>query len=225
MAPLALGAQIAQQRAGEIDQQRRRGRIDRVDEQRIMDEGEPGAGEGRGHGHPAHHRRPERAHAAGQDDHDQAEEGDIADLEPVDPVGPEQILAVDDLLEDLRLDLDPGHGAVERRWLEVSEPLRRPTDEHDVARELRGIEAGIEQLPGGDEAFRPAPGIVEIHIAIGIDRHDELADLDVVKAGVLAVTRLPVGIGCFDDVGARPLSHPQGLGDQARLDLPPEIEH
>ena len=65
-------------------------------------------------------------------------------------------------------------------------------DEHDIARELRGIEAGVvEQLPGGDEAFGPGAGIVEVHIAIGIDRHDELADLDVVEPGLLAecVTR------------------------------------
>src|SRR4029077_18961652 len=107
MAPLALGAQISQQRAGEIDQQRRGGRVDRVDEHRVMDEGEPGAADGGGHGHAAYHCRPKRAAPPGQDDHDQTEESDVADLEPVYPVWAEQILAIDDLLENLRLDLDP----------------------------------------------------------------------------------------------------------------------
>ena len=74
----------------------------------------------------------------------------------------------------------------------------------------------IEQLPGGDEAIRPGPRIVEMHIAICIDGYDELADLDVVETGPLAEPRFAVGIGGLDHVVPAPWATRSDLGDQAR---------
>ena len=67
---------------------------------------------------------------------------------PDRPIGPDQKILLQDLLEQLGVDFDPGHVGGDRRRLQIVEtPGGRRADQHDVVGEQRGIE-----FPGEDSA-------------------------------------------------------------------------
>src|SRR5262249_27413989 len=157
----------------------------------------PGAADRSCHGDSTDDRRPERAQTVSQHNHDEAEQDDGRVFDQIGPVGSLQILTVDHLFEDLGVNLDPRHGRVQWRRFEIQQALRRSADEHDIASELRDVEAGIEDLPDGYEPRRLAAGIVEDYVAMGVDRHDELPDLDVVQTGLDSRSILSARVGGF----------------------------
>ena len=85
---------------------------------------------------------PRRRH---EPDEDARAAGEQRELEPERPVGPHQVRAVEDLLDQLRVQLHARNLLAERRRLVVEEADARDAEEHELrAQELRVGLAGEE---------------------------------------------------------------------------------
>ncbi len=221
-----LGAQMAEQRGDEIDHSDYRPGIDRVDQQLSVLEGEPRRPEGDGHRGAPEHRARHRAdprQAEYQPGPDQQREQDFG---PDRPVGPNQKGLLEDLLQQLRVDFDPGNVGCDRgRLLIVDDPRGRGSDQHDVIGEERAIEIAGQDLRRGNEAVGPRLGIMEPYPPRGIGRYRQLADADRGQSGLLAKALLGVCPGRAADIAARPEREPQRFSGERRVGLVAEPQN
>ena len=104
------------------------------------------------------------------------------ELEPERPVGPHQVCAVEDLLDQLRVQLYARNLLAERRRLVVEESHPRDAEEHELrAQELRVGLAG-EEVRGGHEARRVVPAVAQPHRAVPLHRNRRAGELHAQQA-------------------------------------------
>ncbi len=175
------------------------------------------AGHGRD-GQGAENGAPQRRQQRRRDDERQRQQSHRRRLGPGRPVGTQQGVAVEDLLDQLRLRLDARRRRIERRRDDVRQQRRAGADDDDLAGEIGEIGAGLEQFPRRRRQARIRRGEISADVAGGFGRHDQVADLDRRDAGALP-RRRTAEVGRLDQIGRGALRDPQALDGEARLNL------
>ena len=225
LAALGLGAQIDNQGSGQIDKHGGDRGIDRIEEPLQTSVGVPGGTDGGRDGGAAEHGAPQRAQTGQQEDQAKPEREQIDDFSPGRPVRAIEIALGEDLLDDLGMHLDSRHHRVQGRGAQVHETGGAGADQHDPLGHEPGVEIGLEDPPGGDEALRLVSGVIDPDRALAVGRRDIAADLDVIEAGMLAETGLAAGAGRLDDIGPGALGDAQCLGGERRIEGVTQAEH
>ena len=188
--------------------------------------GVPGKAEGPGRRAAADDGAPHHPDPGEQEDQNEAENDEVDDLGAGRQFGALEKIAEQDLLERLGVDLDPGRDGIERRRPLVLEARRGGADEHDDPLDLLAGNLGFEDLPGGDETLGARRRVVHPHLATGIGRNDELADLDSVDARALAEAQHAAGARGLDLVTRLPsLGDAQCRERKRRIEVVAEPEH
>ena len=130
-----------------------------------------------------------------------------------------RIAALQNLLDGLSVKLDPGNGGFERRRSEIEQARRARADEQNAALDLVLADLAIEHLPGRQIALLGVRGEPDPHLAVGLGRHLEIADLDLDDAGLLAERLLAARARRFDHIGRSALSEPQHVGGKRGIEL------
>jgi len=123
-------------------------------------------------------------------------------LGPRDDARPSEQVGVENVLEQLGVDLDPGHPIGDRRGLIVRQTERRDADQHQLAFEQMRVDCPGENLRRRDEARGIGPREVHAHAAVGLGGNEQVAHAH-----------------RFDASGARPYGQQRlGGGDPEDLD-------
>jgi len=110
------------------------------------------------------------------------------------------------------MDLDAGHGHVERRRPQIEQARRTGADQDDAPFHLRPGHFAGQHLPGRQVGGRIAGTESHCDGTVGIGRNLEIADLDVVEIGILAERGLAAGVRSLEHIAARALRNTQQLG-------------
>ena len=145
------------------------------------------------------------------------------ELGPRRPVRPLQSDAGEDLLDELRMRLDP-----RRRWIErcrdnVGKQRGACANKHELAGEIGEIGVGPKDFPGRDRAARVGLGEPHAQLAVSLNPNHHVPDLDRLEARALA-RRASIGGRGFHDIARRALGDAQRLDRQTRLDLAVDVE-
>ncbi len=135
---LRLLAHEAGEDQRQVDRRGRHQRIGEIDQQAVLGVEVPGRSDQRAREHRAERHQRDRSERGRERDHQQAEQqrGDELDGDAVDRLRDHR--AGQRALQHLGMDLDAGHGARNRRGLDVVEPDRRGADQHQLAGDLVG---------------------------------------------------------------------------------------
>ncbi len=223
--PLLLDAAVDVERRRRHQDRQGQRRVGRVEEEVELREGEPCAEEDRrdrrdphrGGGERGEMRHDRGEHDPGEDDEDQLDRRSV--------IRPGELASGEDVLERLRLDLDPGDRRVERGGAEIVEAGSAGPDQDDGAGDVVRIVGAVEDVRGGNESRRVGRPEAEPDRAVGVGRELDVADLDVVEAGGAAEGLLAARVRGLEDEGRGALRDAERFRREARHQLLADPEY
>jgi hypothetical protein len=120
-------------------------------------------------------RMPRRPPRHGEDQ-ESAPDGEKRRLSPAGPAGTDQYAAVEDALQQLRVDLDAWHARRYRRRMAIAETECSHADQHQLSLELARIGSPRQDLARGDEARWIRRGKVDPHRGVGFGGNRQVTD-------------------------------------------------
>ena len=143
----------------------------------------------------------QRADARQQPDQPAADQQREQDFRPDRPIRADEIVALQDLLDQLRVDFDPRNIRGERRRLAiVDHPGGGGPDQDDVLVDQRTVERAGQYVSRRDIQIGRRRREMHGDPAGGIRRHGQRTDAEVGHPGIRAETRLALGAGAAADI-------------------------
>ena len=155
---------------------------------------------------------PSRAYTRQDCGQQNAQHNDDGFLDGERIIWPDERPAGKNVLEQLGMDLDARHGRIERRSTQVEQARRTRSHQNDAPGDVFPRHLSGEDLPGRNVGRRVAMAKLNDNSPICIGRNFEIADLEVIKTGIAAESRLTAGIGRLQDIRACVLRNPHQFG-------------
>ena len=139
---------------------------------------------------------------------------------PIAQSGRTRIIALQDFVEQLGVDVNPRDARGDRGRLQIVDDAgSRSPDQHDMAGEQCRIEFAASTIGGGDRAVGLDRRIMQPNPSGGVGRHRQRPDADRRQAGILAKILFAVGAGGAADIGRGAKREAQRLGGERRIGL------
>ena len=113
-----------------------------------------------------------------RDDENRAQQQERERFDARRPRGTGEQRLVEEVLQELRVDLDAGHGDAERRVLVFDHPDAGHADQHQLLAQLLRIESAFQYVDRRDVAIRAARREVDARRAVRFGRREERGGLD-----------------------------------------------